>query len=121
VKLATASAELVFSSPPFFDWEHYSKSDTQSFRRFPTYPIWLSSFLRPVIAESYRILERHGYLALNVTNGNRLPSARDVKEAARCVGFRLLRTYQVVFPKIPYLHPRDGKPAKTELLLVFRK
>jgi hypothetical protein len=114
-------AELVFSSPPFFDWEHYSESKRQSFKRFPDYVQWRSSFLEPVISESNRILRKRGYLVLNVTNGNRLPSADDVKDAARSVGFRLLTVHRMVLRKVPYLHPRNGQIVKSELLLVFRK
>jgi hypothetical protein len=121
LRLSSESAELVFSSPPFFDWEHYSESSRQSFRRFPDYDAWFNGFLKPVVAESHRILERHGYLVLNVTNGNRLPSASDVMKAAKIAGFKLLTCHHMVFPKIPYLHPRNGQPAKSELLLVFRK
>jgi hypothetical protein len=121
LKLPTKSAELVFSSPPFFNWERYSKSGNQSFKRFPDYDDWLNHFLKPVIGESYRILDTRGKLVVNVTNGNRLPPAVDVKNAAAKAGFKLLMIHHMVFPKIPYLHPRDGKPAKSELLLVFKK
>ena len=115
------SAELVFSSPPFFDWEHYSESNSQSFKRFPGFEQWRSNFLEPVIGESHRILLKRGHLVLNVTNGNRLPSAAHVRDAARRVGFRLLVVHRMVLRKIPYLHPRNGQIQKTELLLVFRK
>jgi hypothetical protein len=111
----------VFSSPPFFNWERYSESRNQSFKRFPEYERWRSNFLEPVIAESHRILKGRGYLALNVTNGNRLPSAVHVREAAEGVGFTLLAIHKMVFPKVPYLYPRNGEAVKTELLLVFRK
>lgn len=114
-------ADLVFSSPPYFDWEHYSESNNQSFKRFPGFEQWRSSFLELVIAESYRILSKNGHLVLNVTNGNRLPSSAHVKDAARSVGFRLLTVHRMVLRKVPYLHPRNGKIVKTELLLVFKK
>lgn len=121
MKLAGKSADLIFSSPPFFDWERYSQSLSQSFRKYPSYEAWLSGFLTPVLAEGHRILNRQGHLALNVTNGNRLPSAKDVKRAATIAGFKLEGVHQMMFPKTPYLHPRDGQPAKSELLLVFQK
>jgi SAM-dependent methyltransferase len=114
-------AELVFSSPPYFNWERYSESRNQSFKRFPGFEEWRTRFLEPVIAESYRILKNQGHLVLNVTNGNRLPSATHVKAAARSVGFRFLTVHKMVLRKVPYLHPRNGKIVKTELLLVFRK
>jgi SAM-dependent methyltransferase len=120
-KIQSRSADLVFSSPPFFDWEHYAYSHTQSFRRYPEYDLWQSRFLLPVVAESFRVLRRAGFLILNVSNGKRLPSPAHVKEVAGRAGFRLYSIGHMLFPKLPYLHPRDGKPVKSELLLVFRK
>lgn len=120
-KVRPGFADLVFSSPPFFNWEHYSCSPTQSFRRYPTYNVWQDEFLRPVVRESFRVLKCRGHLVLNVSNGNRLPSSGDVKAIAKEAGFKLHAEGRMLFPKLPYLHPRDGKARKSELLLVFRK
>lgn len=120
--LKRASADLIFSSPPFFDWEHYSCSNSQSFRRYRQYEVWLTRFLVPAITQSNRILKKNGRLALNVTNGNRLPTPTDVSSIAKAVGFRLPATvHEMVFPKVPYLHPRGSGPVKRELVMVFRK
>lgn len=122
LRLKRGSAQLVFSSPPFFNWEHYSRSDSQSFMRYPKYETWLDSFLSPVVLQCYRILEKRGYLALNVTNGNRRPSPEDVSIIATAAGFKSTPVvHEMVFPKIPYLHPRDCSPVKRELIMVFRK
>jgi hypothetical protein len=121
-RLRGGSAELVFSSPPFFDWEHYSVSSKQSFRRYRHYEVWLTRFLTPAIMHSYRILKRNGYFVLNVTNGNRLPTPADVAKIAVRAGFELRPTiHEMVFPKVPYLHPRGTGPVKRELIMVFRK
>ena len=121
-KLRRGSAHLVFSSPPFFDWEHYSLSSSQSFRRYPTYEIWLERFLNPAIVQSHRILRKGGYLALNVTNGNRLPTSEEVSNIAEAAGFRPLpAVHEMVFPKVPYLHPRHLGPVKRELVMIFHK
>ncbi len=121
-RLKRACAHLVFSSPPFFNWEHYSRSSSQSFRRYPRYEIWLDRFLSPVIVQSYRILKKRGYLALNVTNGNRLPTPEDVSKIAMRAGFKSPPTvHEMVFPRVPYLHPRDLGPVKRELIMIFRK
>jgi DNA modification methylase len=121
-QLKGACAQMVFSSPPFFNWEHYSRSSSQSFRRYPSYKLWLDRFLTPVIAQSYRILKKKGYLALNVTNGNRLPTAEEVSNIATGAGFKSLPTvHEMVFPKIPYLHPCGLNPVKRELIMIFRK
>lgn len=121
-RLKRSCADMVFSSPPFFDWEHYSRSGSQSFRRYRLYEVWLSRFLAPAIAQSHRILKPKGFLALNVTNGNRMPSPEDVSNIALEAGFRARPTvHQMVFPKVPYLHPRGSGPVKRESILVFRK
>lgn len=121
-RLRRGYADLVFSSPPFFDWERYSTSPNQSFRRYGRYDLWLTEFLTPAIVQSHRILKVRGYLALNVTNGNRLPKPEDISEIAMRAGFRLSPlVHEMVFPKVPYLHPRDAGPVKRELIMVFRK
>ncbi len=120
-EISSRTADLIFSSPPFFDWERYSRSRNQSYKRYPTYDLWDAGFLRPVLAEGYRVLRARGFLAINVTNGDRLPSVDHVRTAGTHAGFRLRHVYPRAFPKIPYLHPRNGKPIKHELVLVFQK
>jgi len=120
-KLWKGSADLIFSSPPFFNWEHYSRSNDQSFKQYPRYENWLTRFLTPAIVQSYRILRVDGHLILNVTNGRRLPTPEDVSSIAGRAGFRSRTIYEMVFPKVPYLHPRCDGPVKRELIMVFRK
>jgi hypothetical protein len=120
-RLASSSTGLVFSSPPYFDWEKYSSQNTQSSVRYKTYSEWLESFLCPVISESHRVLVRGGHLAVNAPNGNsRLPLLEDLMRAARVVGFRLRRVYKLRLSKVPYLHPR-GYRSKWEAIAVFQK
>jgi hypothetical protein len=120
-QLPSKSSGLVFSSPPYFDWEKYSKQGTQSFIRYKTYPAWVENFLRPVVGESHRILAKGGYLAINTPNGDsRLSILEDVREAAKKSGLRLCRTYKLRLSKVPYLHPRNGK-GKWEIIAVFKK
>jgi hypothetical protein len=120
-KLASRSTGLVFSSPPYFDWEKYSSHSTQSSVRYKTYSEWLKGFLHPVISESHRVLVRRGHLAVNVPNGrSRLSLLEDLTHAAKAVGFRLRRVYKLRLSKVPYLHPR-GHGAKWEAIAVFQK
>jgi hypothetical protein len=120
-KIRSKSTGLVFSSPPYFDWEKYSRQGTQSFMRYKTYSQWQQRFLCPVIRESYRILAKGGYLAINTPNGNsRLSILDDVRDAARKAGFKPYRTFKLRLSKVPYLYPRDGK-CKWEIIAVFRK
>ena len=115
------TADLVYSSPPFFNWERYSTSREQSYKRYENYEQWRSEFLTPIITQSVRILSTKGYLILNVTGGKRLPTPQDVQSVARQHGFTLVQSHRMIFPKVPYLHPRNGNPTKEERLLVFQK
>lgn len=62
------SFDLVFTSPPYFDTEHYSDEPTQSFARFPTYDAWCAGFYFPVIEHSIRLLRPGGHFALNIAD-----------------------------------------------------
>lgn len=119
-KLPSRSAQLVLSSPPYFDWEKYSYQGTQSFVRYGSYSEWLNGFLAPAIGESYRILTLRGLLALNLPAHNRIPLLADVKQLASSIGFRIKTEYQMRLSKIPYLHPRT-QDSKWETLAVFQK
>ncbi len=121
IGLPSRFANLVFSSPPYYDWEKYSDHPSQSFVRYATYQDWLEGFLAPVIHESCRILRSGGKLILNVSGRQRYPTAADVRKLARDVGFASKRAIPILITRIPYLHPRNGCPYKPELLLIFEK
>ena len=112
---------LVFSSPPYYDWERYSDQSSQSFLRYPTYEKWLSGFLQPIISESSRILEKHGHLILNISGKERWPTRSDVQGIAMRSGLVLRKCVPMLLTRIPYLHPRGNGAYKPELLLIFEK
>jgi len=58
--------DLVFTSPPYFNTEQYSDEDTQSWKKFPEYDMWVEGFLRPLIKTSHRVLKKGGKLILNI-------------------------------------------------------
>jgi SAM-dependent methyltransferase len=120
-QMPSRSAGLVFSSPPYYNWERYSDSPQQSFIRYGSYDAWLDGFLEPCIRESRRILRRRGRLVLNISGRSRWPSAEDVIRIAKRSHFRLVETMPMLLARVPYLHPRNGSPYKPELLLVFEQ
>ena len=117
----SGTAALVFSSPPYFDWERYAKDRTQSSVRYSSYPEWREHFLATVIRQSARVLRKQGHLILNISNGARRPSCRDVTQIARSYGLVLRKSYLLLIPKVPYLHPHNNNSHKCEKLIVFRK
>lgn len=62
------SYDLVFTSPPYFDTEHYSNESSQSFMRFPDYDSWCAGFYFPVIEQSIRLIRPGGHFALNIAD-----------------------------------------------------
>ena len=68
--------DLVFTSPPFFNKEHYSDCDCQSIKRYcdPGRPLkdnlecWLERFLFPMLEKAWLRLKPGGFLAIHIDN-----------------------------------------------------
>lgn len=72
-QLPEAAADLVMTSPPFYDLEIYvtpedDKLGTQSTTRYKTWPEWLDGMYRPYLAGLYRCLKHGAYAVLYVSN-----------------------------------------------------
>ena len=61
--------DLVFSSPPFFDVEIYSKSSGDSLVRYNSEESWYRDFLIKSIDKAYDYLEKDGHLVLYISEG----------------------------------------------------
>lgn len=120
-RINSGSVVLVFSSPPYYNWERYSDDDSQSFVRYSSYEEWLGGFLLPCISHSFRALRPGGYMVLNVSGRERRPTREDIVRSAQHAGFKLLDEIPMLLARVPYLHPRTLGAYKPELLLVFRK
>ena len=117
--LTSATFDLVFSSPPYFDREKYGAEREQSFVRYQTMGEWREGFLLPVIHESARLLKPGGYLVLNVCKKPDDIAAMTLEIARR--DFELKKVWKMRLAKLPYkrLHPSDAY--KWEPILVFKK
>jgi hypothetical protein len=62
------SVDLIFTSPPFFDFEIYTQSETQSTSRYPNQSDWLQSFLFPVLEKAWKLLEVEGHLVVHIAD-----------------------------------------------------
>ena len=60
--------DLCFTSPPFFNYEVYSDSPTQSYNKFSSKESWLRGFVLPVVEKCFSSLRSGGVLALNMQN-----------------------------------------------------
>jgi SAM-dependent methyltransferase/16S rRNA G966 N2-methylase RsmD len=58
---------LVFTSPPFFDFEIYTNAtDNQSIQKYPQFNKWMESFLFKSLFESWERLEDNGFMAIYI-------------------------------------------------------
>jgi hypothetical protein len=63
------SADLIWSSPPFFDLEIYEHTNNQSHEKYSTFDSWVNDFLyRDVIQKSVPILQVGGHLVLYISD-----------------------------------------------------
>jgi tRNA1(Val) A37 N6-methylase TrmN6 len=60
--------DMVFTSPPYFDLEEYSKDKTQSISSFKTVNEWTNGFLIPAIQKAWDVLEENGHMVLHIAD-----------------------------------------------------
>lgn len=118
--LESESVSLVFSSPPYFNNELYSRERSQSYIRYPDYGMWREEFLGRIIRESHRVLEADGHLVVNVADANGFKLTDDVLRLAAKY-FKLTRTLRLRMSHRPYLRNRNGGAYRYEPVFVFRK
>lgn len=59
---------LIFTSPPFFDFEIYTKENGQSVDRYSTLPDWMVNFLINNIKNAWEALNDEGYCIIHITD-----------------------------------------------------
>lgn len=62
------SFDLVFTSPPFFDFETYTQLPGQSASTYPQRDAWLVGFLFAALAKAWRALDDGGHLAVHIVD-----------------------------------------------------
>lgn len=70
--------DLIFTSPPYFNREIYSTSETQSCMRYPKYKSWLINFLFNILQKCIDVLKPNGFLIINIKNLDEYPIADDM-------------------------------------------
>lgn len=60
--------DMVFTSPPYFNVEHYSVDQTQSFKRYKSVEVWSEQFLHKVLTNIYPTIRPGGILAINISD-----------------------------------------------------
>lgn len=74
-RLPSNSVDLIVTSPPYFDLEHYGESERESQgqirNKAQSLEEYLHIFLEPVLRNCARVLSSHGRLALNIDDNPR--------------------------------------------------
>ena len=60
--------DLIFTSPPYFIIERYTKEDNQSWQRYKKLETWLSEFLFKVLGNAWKALKHGGHMVINISD-----------------------------------------------------
>ena len=130
--------DLVFTSPPYFNKELYSRDEEQSVLRFTDYQSWLDGFLKRTIETSFEYLKPKSFLILNVADVRMgandfdyLPLEQDTITLGIQTGFKYKGQYQMTMSRMvgndlssvknKWFNQTENKIAKTEPILIFQK
>ena len=82
---------LAFSSPPYFDLEEYSRSDTegQSIENYPNYSDWLEKYFRATMKNIKKYLIEDGHFLMNIKDIKNHALYEDCKSIIESEGFTL--------------------------------
>jgi hypothetical protein len=62
--------DFAFSSPPYFNLEHYTDEETQSYIKFPSLDLWFKGYVKPTIHNIYHMLKKDHFYAVNIADFN---------------------------------------------------
>jgi hypothetical protein len=105
--------DLCFTSPPYFDREHYSSDAGQSFRRYRDLDAWLEGFLYPTLAKAHRALRVGGILAINLSDVSTEDGVARIAYAmneyiGKALRARYVDCWGLAVPKRPARGARNG-------------
>lgn len=107
--------DFAFTSPPYFDVEHYSDEETQSHVKFPTLAQWYNGFVYGTARNVLRLLKPGASCAVNVAKDFGPPFRRCYEQA----GFEYVEELAYCLQSVP----GRGAPGdvRAEPILIFRK
>lgn len=104
-------ADVILTSPPYFDLERYSNDQDQSYNKYPQFDLWRDSWLIPLIRKGIESLSDGGLSAWNVMGRDLVAAVMDAHD-----GLELIATLGF---KSPIANIRQVK--NKDITLVFRK
>lgn len=106
--------DFIFTSPPYFNIEIYSKEDTQSCIRYPVFENWLEQFLFKTLRKVTYVLQVNGHLCINIKNPKHHEIVKPMIKFIKNLGLHEK-------DHIKFLHPKRYKNNKYEYIYVFQK
>ena len=105
------SLDFAFTSPPYFDTEKYSETETTQ----SNINAWKEEFLRKTIDNVYYGLKKNHFMALNVADVKSYETfEKDTKTIAEEVGFKLVDTFDLRLSS-------QQAEYKSEPIFIFKK
>jgi len=106
---------FAFSSPPYFDYEQYSKDPGQSLVQYPEYEEWLEGYWFKTIQNCYESLVDDGFFGVCLSSATLGDILERTISYAKEIGFYFHKDFI-----IPFKHVLSGGD-KSETVLIFSK
>ena len=117
--------DLVFTSPPYFDKEHYSEDPGQSYKQYGDFESWISGFLFPTIEKSYNALVSGGHMCINIANIESKGTVYDIcsrmVDFSKRIGFEYCGCMGIRLSIRPNSNIEENKGIYCEPVYVFKK
>jgi hypothetical protein len=110
------SLDFAFTSPPYFDTEKYSATETtQSYLKYSNINTWKENFLRKTLENVHYGLKPNKFCAFNVADVKSYETfEKDTKQIASEVGFKLVDTFDLRLSS-------QANDYKAEPIFIFKK
>jgi len=110
------SLDFAFTSPPYFDTEKYSATETtQSYLKYSNINTWKENFLRKTLENVHYGLKPNKFCAFNVADVKSYETfEKDTKTIAKEVGFKLVDTFDLRLSS-------QANDYKAEPIFIFKK
>lgn len=108
--------DFIFTSPPYFDREIYSKDEKQSLN-IGSYEEWIEKFLKVLLQKSFSYLKNDGICCINIGNVGTKNTTNETIKLATQIGFEYIKMFKYLLHKHRlYDHSKGYEP-----IFVFKK
>ena len=120
------SIDFMFTSPPYFDLEHYSDDETQCYNKFNTLDSWMNGFVKGTLENIKYMLKPGSRYAVNIADfyngGTEVSFVDDWSKLSEKMGMPLVARYDMeIMARAGSLEFSMGEGSKKEGIYVFQK